>query len=309
MMNGFDAAIILILIMGAVVGFKRGFTYEVVSTVGFFLVLILAYFLKNPLSVFLYEHLPFFKFGGIFKGVTVLNIFLYEVIAFLVVASILMFILKIIEKVTNLFEKFLKFTFVFSIPSKIAGMVVGIIESYVWVYIILYILNLPMFDISLLQKSQFKDTILNHTVILSNATNNSMKVINEFMDLKEKYEKLEELLNDKDVVAFIGDGINDAPSLKRADIGISMGSIGSSSAIEASDIVIMDDDISKINKAISISNKVKRIIKENLVFSIGVKILILVLSAIGIANMWQAVFADVGVTIISILNTLRIMKK
>lgn len=125
----------------------------------------------------------------------------------------------------------------------------------------------------------------------------------------EKYEKLEELLNDKDVVAFIGDGINDAPSLKRADIGISMGSIGSSSAIEASDIVIMDDDISKINKAISISNKVKRIIKENLVFSIGVKILILVLSFIGIANMWQAVFADVGVTIISILNTLRIMKK
>lgn len=125
----------------------------------------------------------------------------------------------------------------------------------------------------------------------------------------EKYEKLEELLNDKDVVAFIGDGINDAPSLKRADIGISMGSIGSSSAIEASDIVIMDDDISKINKAISISNKVKRIIKENLIFSIGVKILILILSAIGIANMWQAVFADVGVTIISILNTLRIMKK
>ena len=125
----------------------------------------------------------------------------------------------------------------------------------------------------------------------------------------EKYEKLEELLNDKDVVTFIGDGINDAPSLKRADIGISMGSIGSSSAIEASDIVIMDDDISKINKAISISNKVKRIIKENLVFSIGVKILILVLSVIGIANMWQAVFADVGVTIISILNTLRIMKK
>lgn len=125
----------------------------------------------------------------------------------------------------------------------------------------------------------------------------------------EKYEKLEKLLNDKDIVAFIGDGINDAPSLKRADIGISMGSIGSSSAIEASDIVIMDDDISKINKAISISNKVKRIIKENLVFSIGVKILILVLSAIGIANMWQAVFADVGVTIISILNTLRIMKK
>ena len=125
----------------------------------------------------------------------------------------------------------------------------------------------------------------------------------------EKYEKLEELLTKENVVAFIGDGINDAPSLKRADIGISMGSIGSSSAIEASDIVIMDDDISKINKAISISNKVKRIIKENLIFSIGIKILILILSVFGVANMWQAIFADVGVTIISILNTLRIMKK
>lgn len=188
MMNGFDAAIILILIMGAVVGFKRGFTYEVVSAIGFFLVLVLAYFLKNPLSVFLYEHLPFFKFGGIFKGVTVLNIFLYEVIAFLIVAIILMFILKIVAKVTNLFEKFLKFTFIFSIPSKIAGMIVGVIESYVWVYIILYILNLPMFDIPLLQKSNYKDQILNHTVILSNATDHSMKVINEFLELKDKYE-------------------------------------------------------------------------------------------------------------------------
>lgn len=125
----------------------------------------------------------------------------------------------------------------------------------------------------------------------------------------EKYEKLEELLSDNNVVAFIGDGINDAPSLKRADIGISMGSIGSSSAIEASDIVIMDDDISKIVKAINISKYTKMIIKQNLIFALGTKILILILSAVGIANMWQAVFADVGVTIISILNTLRIMRK
>lgn len=125
----------------------------------------------------------------------------------------------------------------------------------------------------------------------------------------EKYKKLEELICKENVVVFIGDGINDSPSLKRADIGISMGSIGSQSAIEASDIVIMDDDIGNIIKAIKISNKTKRIIKENLIFSLGTKILVLILSIIGISNMWQAVFADVGVTIISILNTLRIMKK
>lgn len=125
----------------------------------------------------------------------------------------------------------------------------------------------------------------------------------------EKYKKLEELINKENIVAFIGDGINDAPSLKRADIGISMGNIGSSSAIEASDIVIMDDDISKVEKAINISKYTKNIIKQNLVFALTTKVLILILSAFGIANMWQAVFADVGVTIISILNTLRIMRK
>ncbi|MBP3635846.1 MAG: cadmium-translocating P-type ATPase [Bacilli bacterium] len=125
----------------------------------------------------------------------------------------------------------------------------------------------------------------------------------------EKYDKLEQLLKEDNIVAFIGDGINDAPSLKRSDIGISMGMIGSSSAIEASDIVIMDDDISKIVKAIDISIYTKRIIKQNLVFALTTKLLILILSVFGVANMWQAVFADVGVTIISILNTLRIMKK
>lgn len=125
----------------------------------------------------------------------------------------------------------------------------------------------------------------------------------------EKYEKLEKLINEENTVVFIGDGINDAPSLKRADIGISMGSIGQESAIEASDIVIMDDDIKKIVKAINISKYTRKIIKQNLVFALTTKVLILILSAVGIANMWQAVFADVGVTIISILNTLRIMKR
>ena len=108
---------------------------------------------------------------------------------------------------------------------------------------------------------------------------------------------------------FIGDGVNDAPVLKRADIGISMGNVGSEVAIEASDIVIMNDEIDKIPLAIDISKYTKYIIKQNLIFAITVKLLILFLSLFGYANMWLAVFADTGVTLLTILNTLRIIKK
>ena len=125
----------------------------------------------------------------------------------------------------------------------------------------------------------------------------------------QKYVELEKLINDNYKVAFVGDGINDSPVLARADIGISMGGVGSSSAIEASDIVIMTDEIGKIKEAISISKYTNKIIKQNLIFAIGVKILVLVLSTIGITKMWQAVFADVGVTLITILNTLRILNR
>ena len=125
---------------------------------------------------------------------------------------------------------------------------------------------------------------------------------------QDKYNELEKLLNTNKKVVFVGDGINDSPVLARADVGISMGGVGSESAIEASDVVIMTDNISKIIDAIKISKKTCGIIKQNLVFSIGVKALILMLSAIGFGGMWQAVFADVGVTIITIFNTLRILK-
>lgn len=124
----------------------------------------------------------------------------------------------------------------------------------------------------------------------------------------DKVEKVEELLtkkSEKDKLAFVGDGINDAPVLSRADIGIAMGALGSDAAIEAADIVLMDDDPLKISKAIRISRKCLRIVYENIYFAIGIKVICLVLGALGIANMWFAIFADVGVMILAVLNAIR----
>ena len=124
----------------------------------------------------------------------------------------------------------------------------------------------------------------------------------------DKVSKVEELLHqksEKEKLAFVGDGINDAPVLSRADIGIAMGALGSDAAIEAADIVLMDDDALKISKAIKIARKCIHIVYENIYFAIGIKILCLILGALGIANMWMAIFADVGVMIIAVLNAIR----
>lgn len=110
---------------------------------------------------------------------------------------------------------------------------------------------------------------------------------------------------EKEKLAFVGDGINDAPVLSRADIGIAMGALGSDAAIEAADIVLMDDDPIKIVKAVKIANKCLRIVYENIYFAIGIKVICLVLGALGIANMWLAIFADVGVMVIAVLNAIR----
>lgn len=128
---------------------------------------------------------------------------------------------------------------------------------------------------------------------------------------QDKVTKVEELLNKEEegrYLAFVGDGINDAPVLARADIGIAMGSMGSDAAIEAADVVLMDDDLRKIASVISISRRTMSIVKQNIVFAISVKILVLILSAFGIANMWAAVFADVGVAVLAILNSMRTLK-
>ena len=136
--------------------------------------------------------------------------------------------------------------------------------------------------------------------------------INEFYSSllpKDKVSKLEEIISDKKgSVIFVGDGINDAPVLTRADVGIAMGGLGSDAAIEAADVVIMDDKPSRVYDAVCIAKKTMRIVKQNIVFAIGVKVLFLILGAFGLMTMWGAVFADVGVTLLAVLNSLRALK-
>ena len=165
--------------------------------------------------------------------------------------------------------------------------------------------------------AELKKAGISKTVMLTGDSKRVADQVAEELGIQEVYSELlpadkvsrvEELLNqksEKDKLAFVGDGINDAPVLSRADIGIAMGALGSDAAIEAADIVLMDDDPLKISKAIKIARKCIRIVYENIYFAIGIKVLCLILGALGIANMWVAIFADVGVMIIAVLNAIR----
>lgn len=168
--------------------------------------------------------------------------------------------------------------------------------------------------IKYLNKKGYKTIMLTgDNRIIASDISNKLGINKYYSDLlpHQKVEKLEEIFNEKengDIISFIGDGINDAPAIMRSDVGISMGGIGSDSAIEASDIVLMYDDLSSIIKGKKIAKKTLRIIKQNIIFALGIKIGVLILSAIGLSNMWMAILADVGVAVIAILNAMRAMK-
>lgn len=181
-MNIVDVIIILFLGCGAVTGFVRGFFKQTVMFIGTILVVVLAFLLKNPLSMILYENLPFFKIGGL----TALNILLYEALAFIICIAILTIALNIVIKISGIIETVLKFTIILALPSKLLGMIVGLIQSVVIIYVVLFIASMPILKVPYIGESKYAKIILEKTPIVSNITNDAVNTFNEIKEFSTK---------------------------------------------------------------------------------------------------------------------------
>jgi len=182
-----DALIIIFILLGFLWGWKNGVIKQFFTTVGLVVIFILSYYLKNPLSSFFYKNLPFIEFKGFFEGIIVLNILLYEVLAFIIIFSSLYLLLKIVVRMSDKLEKFLKATIVLGIPSKIMGGFLGLIEGFIIAFIILFFLNLPVFNIEELNNSKVSNFILNRTTVLSNKCRDTLILYEEINRLKDDY--------------------------------------------------------------------------------------------------------------------------
>ena len=166
-MNILDALIIIFLLVGAAAGLSRGLIKQSVLLVGLIVVLVLSFYIRIPVSTFFYKNLPFFNFDGIFKGMSVLNILIYELIAFLLVFSVLYIALRILIKISGIIEKILKATIILGFFSKIGGSIVGVLESYVIIFVVLFVFSQPVLKVSGMEDSKFTPLILNNTPVLS----------------------------------------------------------------------------------------------------------------------------------------------
>ena len=185
-----DVIIILSLLLGGVIGFKKGAIKTGISFVSLVIAFILAAMFKDNVSNFLYGVCPFFNFSGQFEGLTSLNILMYEVIAFFTILSLLMIAVNIIKFVTGVVEKVLKATIILAIPSKIIGFFVGFIEAGIYVFVILYFLSLPMFNIKLISESKITKPYLEYTPFLSGVTKKPMEAVEEVYDLTAKKDNM-----------------------------------------------------------------------------------------------------------------------
>lgn len=181
--NLIDAFIVLFIIMGCIVGFKNGAIKEGTKFIGLFVVIIISFMLKDKLMVLFYENLPFFNFFGIIRGLDAINILFYQLLSFLVIFIAFMFVLKVLIVVTGLVEWLLKMTVFLSFPSKILGLVVGAIEFYVYLFIGLYILNMPVFNLTFVSESNLGQKILEDTPILSGLVDDTVEVYGDVANI------------------------------------------------------------------------------------------------------------------------------
>ncbi|MBO6195497.1 MAG: CvpA family protein [Bacilli bacterium] len=191
-LNIVDGIIILLLVMGFVSGFKRGVVKQGVLTFGTILVVVLAFLFKNPLSMMLYKHCPFFTVG-LLKNYSILNILLYELISFFILLSIFSLLLAIIIKISGVIERFLRSTVILALPSRLLGGVLGVVEFYIFTFVLLLIVTMPIFSISsheFLTESKYKDKILNNTLMISHLSGGMVKSVNEINGLLNDEEKL-----------------------------------------------------------------------------------------------------------------------
>ena len=215
-MNVVDVIIIALLILGGVAGFKAGVIKKLTDFIGMFVVIILAFYLKNYISVIMYENLPFFNFFGLINGIDTLNILLYEVIAFLVIFIALLFVLKVVLMLTGLVEKILKATVILSIPSKLLGIVVGVIEMYVYLFLILVIVSLPIFDSSFLKDSKMNIFILNNTPVLSGVSEEIIDIYGDVYNIIDnRKNKTNEQLNEEILKVLIDKKVVTKESAKK----------------------------------------------------------------------------------------------
>jgi len=191
-MNIVDILIVLFIIGGAAVGSKDGFMKSLLKLTGLSIVLTLSYLLKNPVSELYMSVLPFLPFGGVIKGLTVLNIAVYELLAFASLCAVFTVILKIVLRTTGIFDKLVSLTFLLGVPSKILGALLGILKNYIITFFVLYYLAMPNFyDVSVVKYSKLKDPILKNTPVLSAKAKNINDVIEEFSELADKYKEID----------------------------------------------------------------------------------------------------------------------
>lgn len=204
-----DIVLLILIAFGALLGFKRGFTRELVSLIGIFAILILSYILKNPVSVILYKYFPFFNFGGIFKDITIINILVYEAIAFFLVFFMLTIVFRFLLLITKVFEKILTITIILGIPSKILGAILGAVQSIIYIFVVLYILSLPTFNLNVINDSKVASTILDKTPFLNKICDKTKDTFDEIIKLKEEYDNTNNLeeFNKKAVNIMIEKGV------------------------------------------------------------------------------------------------------